>query len=131
LLTAQEEDGSIAPLRALRRRSRTFALHGVGLSFALVAASFVAAAEDVIRCASNRLVNVGMIAAEVIARCGQPKSRSVEGVPVRARTRNGNVVVTGSSRVERWTYDRGQGQFDALLTFDGDKLVRIDLLTAQ
>jgi hypothetical protein len=33
--------------------------------------------------------------------------------------------------VERWIYDRGQGQFDALLTFEDDKLVEIELLTQR
>ena len=103
----------------------------LALAAAAVATTFVATAEDVIRCRGNRLVNVGMIAAEVVARCGEPKNRRAEDVPVRARTPNGNVVVTGSARVERWTYARGQGQFDAVLTFDDDKLVRIDLLTGQ
>jgi hypothetical protein len=31
--------------------------------------------------------------------------------------------------MERWTYERGPGQFDALLSFDNDKLVSIELLT--
>jgi hypothetical protein len=101
------------------------------LTAAAVVTTFDAAAEDVIRCRSGRLVNVGMVGAEVSARCGEPKSRSAEDVPVRARTRNGNVIVTASARVERWTYERGQGQFDAVLTFEDDKLVRIDLLTTR
>ena len=125
----------MATRRKLRRPATRCSPYSAGrcLKFAAaaVATTFVATAEDVIRCRSNRLVNVGMIAVEVIARCGEPKSRSAEDVPVRARTPNGNVVVTGSARIERWTYARGQGQFDAVLTFDGDKLVRIDLLTGQ
>ena len=48
---------------------------------------------------------------------------------MRARTQAGNVVVTGSTRLERWTYERGYGQFDALLQFEDGKLIRIDLLT--
>ncbi len=101
------------------------------LAAVCLATTFAAAADDVIRCRSGRLVNVGMVAPEVVARCGEPQSRSAEDVPVRARTPNGNVVVTGSTHVERWTYQRGQGQFDAVLTFEGDKLVRIDLLNVR
>ena len=105
------------------------------LRWAVVAAVFThafdAAADDSMRCRSNRLVNVGMVAAEIVARCGEPKSRSVEDVPIRARNLNGAAVVTGTTRVERWTYDRGQGQFDAVLSFEDGKLVRIDLLTVR
>jgi hypothetical protein len=66
----------------------------------------------------------------VVARCGQPKSRVVDEIPVHARTPSGNVVQTGTTRAERWIYSRGQGQFDAQLTFEDDKLRRIDFLTA-
>jgi Protein of unknown function (DUF2845) len=98
---------------------------------AALLASFVSAAraEDSMRCQNGRLINVGMMAAEISGRCGQPQSRTVEEIPVQARTRNGNVVQTGTTRAERWIYKRGQGQFDAQLTFEDDKLVRIDLLT--
>jgi hypothetical protein len=105
------------------------------LRWAVVAAAaahtLAAAADDSTRCRSNRLVNVGMVTAEVVARCGEPKSREVEDVPIRARNLNGVGIVTGSTRVERWTYERGQGQFDALLSFEDGKLVRIDLLTVR
>jgi len=87
-------------------------------------------AEDSMQCRNGRLINTGMAAAEVIGRCGEPKSRVVETIPVHARTPNGNVVQTGTTRAERWIYARGQGQFDAQLTFEDDKLRRIDLLTA-
>jgi hypothetical protein len=92
--------------------------------------SLDASADDTLRCRNGRLVNVGMLAAEVTAKCGQPQSRMVEEIPVRARLPNGNVVQTGWTRGERWIYQRGPGQFDAQLTFEDDKLVRIDLLTA-
>jgi hypothetical protein len=88
-------------------------------------------ADDVVRCRSGRLVNVEMVTAEVIARCGEPKSRTVEDIPVRTRLPNGSVVQTGTTRSERWTYERGQGEFDAQLTFEDGKLVRIELLTVR
>ena len=88
-----------------------------------------ASADDSLRCRNGRLINVGMPAAEVTAKCGQPQSRMVEEIPVRARLPNGNVVQTGWTNGERWIYQRGQGQFDAQLTFEDGKLVRIDLLT--
>jgi hypothetical protein len=100
---------------------------------ALIAAVSVFAlqshADDTMRCRNGRLINTGMTAAEITARCGEPRSRAVEEIPVRARLPNGAVVQTGTTRSERWIYDRGQGQFDAQLTFEDDKLVRIDMLT--
>ena len=94
-------------------------------------AAFDAAGEDTIRCRSNRLVNVGMQAEQVVGLCGEPKSRSQEEIPVRARGAAGGAVVIGTTLVERWTYSRGQGQFDALLSFEDGKLVRIDILTTR
>jgi hypothetical protein len=96
---------------------------------AAVSFSFVASGEDSIRCRSGRLVNVGMTASEVTSLCGQPKSRTVEEIPVMARLPTGAVRQTGTTQAERLIYSRGQGQFDALLTFEDGKLRRIDLLT--
>jgi hypothetical protein len=90
-----------------------------------------AAADDTVRCANGRLVNVGMVDAEVTARCGEPKSRTVTEQPVRTRGAAGGSIVVGTMRAERWTYDRGRGQFDAVLSFEDGKLVRIDLLSTR
>jgi hypothetical protein len=88
-----------------------------------------AGADDTIRCRNGRLVNVGMTASEVSSRCGDPKSRTVEEIPVLARLPTGAVRQTGTTHAERWIYGRGQGQMDALLTFEDGKLLRIDLIT--
>ena len=90
--------------------------------------SFGASADDTIRCRNGRLVNVGMTASEVSSRCGDPKSRTVEEIPVLARLPTGAVRQTGTTHAERWIYGRGQGQMDALLTFEDGKLLRIELL---
>ena len=92
-------------------------------------ASFGASADDTMQCRNGRLVNVGMAVADVSSRCGNPKSRTVEEIPVRARLPTGAVVQTGTTTAELWIYARGQGQSDAQLTFEDGKLVRIDLLT--
>jgi hypothetical protein len=109
---------------------RAAALPAAVAFFAAASVSFEALAEDSMQCRNGRLINTGMITAEVVARCGQPKSRVVDEIPVHARTPSGNVVQTGTTRAERWIYSRGQGQFDAQLTFEDDKLRRIDFLTA-
>jgi hypothetical protein len=90
-----------------------------------------AAAVDTIRCRNGRLVNVGMVDAEVLGRCGEPKSRTSQDVPVRAQGAGGGAVVVATTRLERWTYERGQGEFDAVLSFEDGKLVRIDLLNTR
>jgi hypothetical protein len=91
--------------------------------------SFGASADDTIRCRNGRLVNVRMTSSEVSERCGEPKSRTVEEIPVLARLPTGAVKQTGTTHAERWIYGRGQGQADALLTFEDGKLLRIDLVT--
>lgn len=92
--------------------------------------SFAARADDTLRC-GNALVTVGMAGTQVIAKCGQPKDKDIAEVPQRARRANGTSGVVGTLRVERWTYDRGYGQFPALLTFEQGKLKSIELLTAH
>jgi hypothetical protein len=86
-----------------------------------------ASADDVMRC-GTAIVDVGMVAAQVVARCGEPLTREVESTPVRARGGKGAVKTVGSTRVERWTYDRGYGRLLALLTFERGKLKSIELL---
>jgi len=65
----------------------------------------------------------------VSSRCGDPKSRTVEEIPVLARLPSGGTRQTGTTHAERWIYGRGQGQMDALLTFEDGKLRRIELIT--
>jgi hypothetical protein len=96
---------------------------------AAVLFSLGAGADDTMRCRNGRIIDVGMPAVDVSSRCGDPKSRTVEKIPVQARLPTGAVRQTGTTDVERWIYGRGQGLSDAMLTFQGGKLVRIDLLT--
>ena len=111
----------------LRRLAPAFALGSCVVAGASV--WFGADADDTMRCRSGRIVDVGMTAAEVSSRCGEPKSRTTEEIPVMARLPTGAVRQTGTTHAERWIYGRGQGQFDAMLTFEDGKLLRIDVLT--
>jgi len=88
----------------------------------------VARADDSMNCGSV-LITVGMVGAQVTAKCGQPKDKSVTQVPQRARRANGSSAVVGTTRIERWTYSRGYGQFPAVLTFEDGKLKSIELQT--
>jgi hypothetical protein len=99
------------------------------LCFALlISCGALHAQDDVIRCKGG-LVSPGMIADEVLAKCGEPKSRAVESVPIRVRRANGSSGIVGTTEVQRWTYDRGAGQFPALLTFEEGKLKTLELIT--
>lgn len=109
--------------------AKRWACGAVAVAVALLA--WDANAQRTMRCGNGRLVDLGMVAAEILARCGEPKNRSSEEIPVRARLPNGAVIQTGTTRVERWTYERGQGEFDALLTFEDDKLVSIEILAQR
>jgi hypothetical protein len=87
-----------------------------------------ALADDVMRCGAT-LIMVGMIAPEVVAKCGEPASKEIEDVPIRVRHANGSTGTVGSTRIEHWTYDLGYGQFKRRLTFEEGKLTAIEMLT--
>jgi hypothetical protein len=89
-----------------------------------------ASAADTMRC-ETAIVREGMIAGEVLAKCGDPQSKRVDEIPIRARNRNGAVNVVGSTTVETWIYDRGAGQFPAELKFEEGKLKSIEYLTGR
>jgi uncharacterized protein with FMN-binding domain len=92
-----------------------------------LAAAPCAFADDALRC-GNAIVTIGMVAGEVVAKCGEPASKSTEETPVTTRSRHGTVKTAAGGRIERWTYDRGYGQLPALLTFEHGKLKSIELL---
>jgi hypothetical protein len=96
----------------------------------LLGTSFAAFAADTMRC-ENAIVREGMIAGEVVAKCGEPSSKRVDEVPIRARGRNGGVNVIGMAKIETWVYDRGPGQFAAALKFEEGTLKTIEYLTAR
>ena len=105
------------------------AIRIVAIASLLAGASW-ASADDVLRC-GTAIVSIGMVASQVVAKCGEPQSKEVETVPIKRRTASGGVTTTGSTSIERWTYDRGYGQFPALLTFEEGKLKSIELLVSR
>src|SRR5688500_18702875 len=100
----------MATLRATRSLASRRRLIGGAIAVLAIATAYEAYAVDVIRCRNGRLVNVGMVDAEIIARCGDPKSRTSQDVPIRAQGAGGGAVVVATTRLERWTYERGQGE---------------------
>jgi len=84
---------------------------------ALVSAS---AAADTLKC-GRRQVTVGDSKATVLQLCGEPDLKEVVSGGQGADT----------VRTEQWIYDRGKRHFQALLTFEGIGLIRIEFLTRQ
>jgi hypothetical protein len=95
---------------------------------ALAAAS--ADARDVFRC-SGSIIDTGLTIPEVLARCGEPESRDVSTVPIRARNRYGASFVVGAATLEYWVYQRRGGEFPVFLTFDEGRLRSIEFLTRR
>jgi hypothetical protein len=89
-----------------------------------------ASADDVMRCGAA-IVDLGMVESQVVAKCGEPQSKELDSAPVKRKSSRGGVNTVGSTRIERWTYDRGYGQFPALLTFEQGKLKSIELLARR
>ena len=77
------------------------------------------AVADTMRC-GNKIVTVGMTAADVLKFCGQPTSKEVEEHDIRS----GNRVI-GTTQLNRWTYSRGSVGKPKVLEFDQDKLISI------
>jgi hypothetical protein len=94
-------------------KSRTYAATAATL---LCCVANVAAA-DTFRC-GGKLIEPGLSPAEVLAKCGEPTSRSVTTEDVRS----GNQVV-GKTEKARWTYAAYSST--TVLVFDGDRLVAI------
>ena len=94
---------------------------------AAVWAGGACAADDTLRC-GGQLITIGMVAPQIIAKCGEPQSKEVEDIPIRARGRNGAVNSVGTTRIERWVYDQTPGQFPRLLTFEEGKLKSLELI---
>jgi hypothetical protein len=92
--------------------------------------SLAVSGADTMRC-EGALVREGMIGGEVVAKCGQPRDRQIEEVPIRARNRNGAGNIVGTAKIETWVYDRGAGRFPAKLRFEEGKLKSIEYLTSR
>lgn len=84
-------------------------------------------AREVFRC-NGAIIETGLTIPYVLARCGEPDSRDVSNVPIRARSLYGASYVVGTATLEYWLYERGGGQFPAYLTFDQGRLRDIEFI---
>ncbi len=90
-----------------------------------VACAATTAYADTLRC-GNVLIETGAVQAYVLEKCGEPTSRSEISEPILARRENGTTYQVGTTSEQVWFYKRGQGQFPAVLTFDGGVLKKLE-----
>jgi hypothetical protein len=64
-------------------------------------------ADETFRC-GKWIASSSMTVGELIAKCGEPDSRTRETRDVRVRNRNNGLMIrSGETTVETWTFDRG------------------------
>ena len=123
------------PPEPCQARARTAILagalrRGARLVFAAVALAAAPTDAQTLRC-NGAIIDTGMIAAEVLAKCGEPVSGETRTEPVYARRVNGGTHLVGTTTIELWVYQRGPGQFQAQLTFEENRLAKIEYLDRQ
>ena len=80
-----------------------------------------------LRC-NGRIITVGVPAAYVYSECGAPENQIAQESVVRSATVYGGSRLIGIGISEQWIYDRGWGNFPAVLVFLDGTLRRIDFL---
>lgn len=79
-----------------------------------------AAPAETFRC-GQWIASPDMSVEELLEKCGEPTRKASEVVDFYARTAAGGRIRTGTSVIERWTYDRGSQSFDMVVTIvDGE-----------
>lgn len=77
------------------------------------------------RC-EGKLIEPGVPAVYVLAKCGMPQYGLISETPVRTRTAAGFSRLSGFMVSDQWIYDRGPGRFPAVLIFRDGRLRRIE-----
>lgn len=75
----------------------------------------VTAHPETFRC-GQWIASPDMTVGELLEKCGEPTTKSVEVVDSYARTAAGGRIRTGTSTIETWTYDRGSQSFPMVVT---------------
>ena len=90
----------------------------------LLGVAFPAAA-DTFRCGSA-LIRVGDAQTYVYTKCGEPTSKEAFTEEVRAIGPQGGMVPVGTATRDVWRYRRSSRQFQAVLTFEGGVLKKLE-----
>jgi hypothetical protein len=108
------------------------------VSFAIIVVGIAAAEASAFRC-GTRLVSVGDSKYEVLRKCGEPAwvenwlEKRIEPYSVEPFSQGQRFYIPNPSfatvvyvTVEQWVYDRGRTQFTRVLTFENNRLTRIE-----
>ena len=92
----------------------------------LCAALFPASASaESFRC-GQWIASPDMSVDELLEKCGEPTSRTIETVDVYGRSASGGRIKTGTSTVERLTYDRGSQSFVMIVTITDGRITSME-----
>ena len=80
-----------------------------------------AAGSESFRC-GQWIATPDMAVEELLEKCGEPTSRTVETIDVYGHSAQGGRLKTGTSTVERLTYDRGSQSFTMIVTIVDGKI---------
>ena len=97
---------------------------GVVAAFAVVLAA-PAAWADTLRCGSS-LIKEGDTQGYVQEKCGAPQSKQTYTEPVMSQRPNGTAYQTGTTSKDVWRYQRSNGSFPAVLTFEQGVLKKLE-----
>ena len=95
------------------------------IALVLLLAAAIPVRADTLRCGSS-LISVGAEAAQVLAECGAPDSKTEVTEPIMARRPNGTTYEVGTTSKVIWRYERGQREFPAVLIFEGGVLKKLE-----
>jgi hypothetical protein len=85
------------------------------------------ALSDTMKC-GTRLVRNGDTKTKVLLRCGEPFMKEVVGERTfRRKLYGGFAMESETVLIEKWTYIQGRNKFMRILTFEGDKLEKIEV----
>ena len=98
--------------------TRTISLSALLAGFMLAGS----AAAETFRCGSW-IASPEMTVEELLDKCGEPTTKTVDQVDVYGPNANGaGNSKRGTVTVEKWTYDRGSGSADMLVTIEDGKI---------
>lgn len=98
----------------------------IGWSLIVSLTSLAAAADEKFRC-GQWIASSDMSVEELLAKCGEPRSRTQAVEDIRVRNPNtGLVLKNGEVLIEKWTYDRGTQAAPMVVTIVDGRIKSIE-----
>jgi len=85
----------------------------------------LSAGAETFRC-GQWIASPDMSVEELLEKCGEPTTKTVEVVEVRASNVHGGTMNRGTVTVETWTFDRGSQSFPMVVTIEDGVIKRMD-----